>query len=112
MREKRLAGLDGLRGIAAFSILIYHVIPVAAGEWRGNAYLAVDFFFMLSGYVMARTYEARLADGLPPAAFIAARFRRLWPTMFVAGMLGLPGFFIVYGVDQLPCALAGLLLVP
>jgi len=112
MPKERLAGLDLLRGIAALSVLAYHTLPVLTGAWRGNAYLAVDFFFMLSGYVMARTYEARLAEGLRPSAFVAARCRRLWPTMFAAGLLGLPGFFIVYGFGQLPVAVANLLLIP
>lgn len=112
MRGERLAGLDGLRGIAALSVLVYHVIPFASGEWRGDAYLAVDFFFMLSGYVMARTYEGRMAEGLSPAAFFALRFRRLWPTMFAAGLLGLPWFFVTYGFDRSLAALANLLLIP
>jgi peptidoglycan/LPS O-acetylase OafA/YrhL len=112
MAERRLPGLDGLRGVAAFSVLIYHIIPVATGEWRGNAYLAVDFFFMLSGYIMARTYEVQMADGLPARAFLAARLRRLWPTMFAAGLVALPTFFLVYGFDHAQYALANLLLIP
>ena len=112
MSRERLAGLDALRGIAALSVLGYHTIPFATGQWRGNAYLAVDFFFMLSGYVMARTYEGRMAEGLAPGAFLAMRFKRLWPTMFAAGLLGLPCFFIVYGFDHSLVALANLLLIP
>ena len=58
--------------------------PLYASIWFGIAiaakgYLAVDLFFMLSGYVMARTYEPRMARGFSPAAFFLARYRRLWP---------------------------------
>ncbi len=110
--HRRLAGLDALRGIAALSILAFHLMPYLAGTWRGNAYLAVDFFFMLSGYVMARTYETRLAGELTPVAFMILRWKRLWPAMFVGGLIGLPWFLITIGEDHLLVALANLLLIP
>lgn len=81
---RRLYGLDGLRGVAALIVLAMHTFGFAGGH------LAVDFFFMLSGYVMARTYEQRLQDGaLSPGGFLAMRLRRLWPTMAVGATLGL-----------------------
>lgn len=112
MSEKRLAGLDGLRGIAAISILAFHLMPFLAGDWRGNAYLAVDFFFMLSGYVMARTYEVRLADDLTPLAFMWQRWKRPWPTLFVGSLMGLPWFLSVMGSDHMLVVMANLLLIP
>ncbi len=73
--------------MAALVVLFMHVFGFAAGH------LAVDFFFMLSGYVMTRTYEERLAGGgLSPLRFLAARYRRLWAPM--AGGVTLD--FIVY----------------
>lgn len=82
--EDRLAGLDLLRGVAAIVVLFMHAVGFAGGH------LAVDFFFMLSGFVMARTYERRLSDGrITPAGFLARRYRRLWPMMAVGATLGL-----------------------
>ena len=61
----------------------------AAGGMAG-AHLAVDFFFILSGFVMARTYEDRLRDkSLGTLRFLAKRYRRLWPTMAVGASMGL-----------------------
>ena len=50
---RRLEGLDGLRGVAALCMLYFHTVGVLHPEWHLEArgYLAVDFFFMLSGYV-------------------------------------------------------------
>ncbi len=56
-----------------------------------KGYLAVDFFFMLSGYVLSRTYDTRLGSGeLTMATFMKRRFRLLWPTMALATIIGLP----------------------
>lgn len=85
----RLGGLDALRGIAAITVLGYHVNMVFGGfEIFSRSYLAVDFFFMLSGYVMARTYEPALATGLTAAQFVKKRYLRLWPPMIVGALLG------------------------
>lgn len=89
--RQRLDGLDGLRGIAALLVLCYHALTIFRPDApRFAGYLAVDFFFMLSGYVMARTYEARLATGWPVHAFFWVRLRRLWPTCMVGMLLGIP----------------------
>lgn len=91
--EQRLDGLDGLRGIAALLVSIGHIASATgAGPLLGHAYLAVDMFFMLSGYVLARQYEARMAAGLRPWEFLILRLRRLWPTMAVGAIIGLIAF--------------------
>lgn len=109
MTGGRLAGLDALRGIAALCVLVYH----AAGQGSSNAYLSVDFFFMLSGYVMARTYEPRLAGGMTPGQFLLARVAKLWPTMFLASLVAVPWLFSwVPPAWAWPIALANLLLIP
>jgi peptidoglycan/LPS O-acetylase OafA/YrhL len=109
MAKGRLEGLDALRGIAALCVLVYHITE----SLESSAYLAVDFFFMLSGYVMARTYEPRLATGLPARKFVAARVWRLWPTMFLAGLVAIPWLFSwVPGKFAWPIVIANLLLIP
>ncbi|MEY4160191.1 MAG: hypothetical protein RLZZ136_812, partial [Pseudomonadota bacterium] len=90
---RRLLGLDALRGIAALCVVIMHthVLFPDTPNLSAKAYLAVDFFFILSGYVMARTYEPRLANkGLSARQFFIARYRRLWPTMLIGGLLFIP----------------------
>lgn len=86
----RLDGLDALRGIAAGAVLWGHLPEYNRAIPTTHGYLAVDFFFMLSGYVMARTYERRFAEGMPALSFVRARYRRFWPTMAIGTLIGLP----------------------
>jgi len=82
--QSRLVGLDALRGIAALCVLLVHVDQ----SLLPRGILAVDLFFMLSGFVMARTYEARLQSGLGPLAFLKKRYRRLLPAYAVGCTVG------------------------
>jgi peptidoglycan/LPS O-acetylase OafA/YrhL len=91
----RLPGLEALRGVAAICVLLLHTRAVFGGEpVFGKGYLGVDFFLMLSGYLMARVQEPRLAAGLDPWRFIAKRYLRLWPMMAAGGLLGIPRLFM------------------
>ncbi len=95
----RLAGLDALRGIAALCIVSFHAV-YTFGDYPsppGKGYLAVDFFFMLSGYVMARTYERRLAEGYGTRRFMLTRYRRLWPVLSLGTLLGAPLLIVELG---------------
>ena len=83
--------LDGLRGVAALSVLAHHLIvyfyPEHWNLFHGN--LAVDFFFVLSGFVIAHAYESRLADGsLTLSNFAIQRFKRLLPLAWLGVTLG------------------------
>ncbi|MBC2664752.1 acyltransferase [Novosphingobium flavum] len=91
--DLRLPGLDALRAVAALMVVIMHTGAIWPNATRiaPASYLAVDFFFLLSGFVMGRTYERKMIAGsLGPARFIAARYRRLWPTMAVGAALSVP----------------------
>lgn len=82
-------GLDGLRGIAAAAVLAHHV--GALRDWSGpfdHAYLAVDFFFLLSGYVIALAYEHRLQQGLGIGAYCRLRLARLLPMVALGAGVG------------------------
>jgi peptidoglycan/LPS O-acetylase OafA/YrhL len=85
--NSRLSGLDGLRGLAALAVFGHHLDMGLLGGSRGSAFLAVDFFFMLSGYVMARTYEDRWSRASSAFDFLALRLKRLWPTMTVGALI-------------------------
>lgn len=86
MHPERLHGLDNLRGLAALMVVIYHA-DILIGKQRliGHGYLAVDFFFALSGFVMARTYEGRFHGAI---AFGAMRLARFTPVMACGSLLG------------------------
>ena len=100
--NERLGGLDGLRGIAALCVLGYHVHTVFGGYSAfAHSYLAVDVFFMLSGYVMARTYEVRFAQGLDPLRFFLQRMGRLFLPMAAGATIGLVGFAIAGQVEMI-----------
>lgn len=78
----RLLTLDAMRGLAAFAVVLFHLPDVGLAA---SGYLAVDFFFLLSGFVIARTYDARLRAGLPFRRFAVLRAIRLYP-LFLLGL--------------------------
>ena len=91
----RLSGLDALRGVAAIMVVLLHVNHLAGDAgWFTAGYLAVDLFFMLSGYVLARTFDRRLESDLSAMDFLVIRLRRLWPVMAVGALLGLVSFAV------------------
>lgn len=82
-KSQKFITLDGLRGFAALSVMIYHFHyePEILGGWNPfqAGSLAVDFFFVLSGFVIAHAYERRFSSGLSTKQFMIARFIRLAP---------------------------------
>ena len=74
--------LDSWRGIAALLVAIFHLnvfSPVYSLDFFRNAFLFVDFFFVLSGFVITHSYGDRMGtlDGV--GNFAVRRFNRLWP---------------------------------
>lgn len=92
----RLFQLDGLRGIAAFMIMLYHLdIVYRVNGLFVRGYLFVDMFFLLSGFVLAVSTEKKLNAGIGAFEFTKARFVRLWPLVAVgAGVAALRAFAI------------------
>jgi peptidoglycan/LPS O-acetylase OafA/YrhL len=88
--SRHIATLDGLRGVAAIAVLFCHIDNKILNDliWPPYASLAVDFFFMLSGFVVARSYETRLLQGLSVSTFAGIRLRRLYPLIFLGVVLG------------------------
>lgn len=78
----RFATLDGLRGLAAILVMCFHARGSTPLEVRGG-YLAVDFFFALSGFVLAMGYEDRFRQGLSVRDFMILRLGRIYPMYFV-----------------------------
>lgn len=88
MSVTRFKTLDGARGVAAILVVLFHVAKVYDIPSPSSAYLAVDMFFALSGFVLARTYELRFEKGLTAYAFMKSRALRLYPLYFAGLMLG------------------------
>jgi len=87
MREsKHFAALDGLRGIAALFVLIGHLeLPFLHPQ---HFELAVDFFFLLSGFVIAHAYEQKLQNGMSFWEFARIRLLRLYPLILLGVSIG------------------------
>ncbi len=79
--------LDGLRGVAALAVVLFH--SYEGGGLVPNGPLAVDLFFVMSGFVIANSYGARLAGNMTKLNFIARRFVRLYPMLFVGALGGI-----------------------
>src|SRR5215467_4779870 len=86
----RLPCLDGLRGVAAIAVMLFHFntffLPPARLPFVGRAYLAVDLFFLSSGFVMAHVYGRLLARNwrAPGWEFARACCARICPLFAVA----------------------------
>ncbi|MEY4784719.1 MAG: hypothetical protein RIR41_2654, partial [Pseudomonadota bacterium] len=83
--RERFLLLDGLRGVAAFAVILDHVPGGWLGELIPGRYLAVDFFFVLSGFVLAHAYGRGLEAGGSALDFMKARVIRLYP-MYLLGL--------------------------
>ena len=98
-----LTGLTGLRGIAAFTVFVAHsrfeeLVPVLRPicrffEWHA---LAVDLFFMLSGFVLVHVYADKLGTARKGSwrSYLAARFARIVPLYLITLLAALCVFLI------------------
>lgn len=87
--------LDGLRGVAAIAVVTFHFMEIVFSDYSknfiGHGFLAVDFFFCLSGFVIAYAYDNRVGSmGLKE--FFISRLIRLHPLVVLGSVLGLIGF--------------------
>jgi peptidoglycan/LPS O-acetylase OafA/YrhL len=85
--------LDGLRGVAALLVLAFHVSEITAGGVAArnilpHGALAVDFFFCLSGFVVAHAYDGRWARGMTLREFAVRRLIRLHPLVVLSTVIG------------------------
>src|SRR3954466_12650282 len=87
--------LDGLRGIAALGIVIFHfmewIFSDSSKNFIGHGFLAVDFFFCLSGFVIGYAYDDRIRK-MGIVEFFKSRIIRLHPLVILGSVLGLLSF--------------------
>jgi len=90
--------LDGLRGVAALLVIWYHVFEGFAtspiDQRFNHGYLAVDFFFILSGFVIGYAYDDRWKTSMTIKDFIKRRLIRLHPMVVMGAVLGAITFYI------------------
>lgn len=93
--------LDGLRGVAALLVVWYHVFE--GFQFAGNkpiidfinhGYLAVDFFFILSGFVVGYAYDNRWGKTLTLGGFFRRRLIRLQPMVCMGAVIGAVSFLL------------------
>lgn len=97
--KPRFEILDGLRGVAAMIVVIFHLFETYSSgptaQIFNHGYLAVDFFFILSGFVIGYAYDDRWAKGMTTWNFFRRRIIRLQP-MVIAGCL-IGAFWFYFG---------------
>jgi peptidoglycan/LPS O-acetylase OafA/YrhL len=93
--------LDGLRGVAALLVVFYHIfegLSFAAGGTLitaiNHGYLAVDFFFILSGFVIGYAYDDRWKRNMTLGNFFTRRLIRLHPMIIMGTIIGAITFCI------------------
>ena len=98
--------LDGLRGVAALLVVFYHIfegLSFAAGGTLittiNHGYLAVDFFFILSGFVIGYAYDDRLGKTMSLGKFFKRRLIRLHPMIVMGAVIGVV-FYCLQGCER------------
>ena len=118
--------LDGLRGVAAIMVILFHCfetyIPRFGTQIINHGYLAVDFFFVLSGFVIGYAYDDRW-DKMTTWGFFKRRLTRLHPMVILGTVVGASLFFLT-DAGMFPniltseawkvalCLIMGLLMIP
>lgn len=117
--------LDGLRGVAALMVVLFHIFETyskgPAYQIINHGYLAVDFFFVLSGFVVGYAYDDRW-DKMTAWGFFKRRLTRLHPMVIAGTLVGAALFFFSGTAFPLTqqvepwkfflCLVMGLLIIP
>jgi peptidoglycan/LPS O-acetylase OafA/YrhL len=95
--KQHFAVLDGLRGVAALAVVVFHFMECVYSDYSqnfiGHGFLAVDFFFCLSGFVIGYAYDDRMGK-MSKGTFFTGRLIRLHPLVVLGTVLGVIGFFL------------------
>lgn len=95
--KPRFEILDGLRGVAAMIVVAFHLFETySAGPSHqivNHGYLAVDFFFVLSGFVIGYAYDDRWSRGMGMWDFAKRRLIRLQPMVVLGSLIGAFWFY-------------------
>ena len=98
--KRHYAILDGLRGVAAVMVVVFHLFEASAtshlDQIINHGYLAVDFFFVLSGFVIGYAYDDRWGK-MTLGDFFRRRLIRLHPMIIMGMIIGAIGFYFQAG---------------
>jgi len=105
-KRPEIRSLTGLRGIAAVAVMVWHysLVEYHPDNPLGRCYVAVDLFFILSGFVMAAVHAQDFAEGWSApayAGFLHRRFARVYPLYFVTTLTAFALSKFVTGSDIL-----------
>ena len=96
---RRYVALDGVRGILAIAVVIHHYAQLYHSDWMGKAWVSVDAFFILSGFVVFHSYAGKIQSGMSFSQFAKSRLKRLYPMYFIGLCIGLLGLFVEMGSE-------------
>lgn len=95
--KPRFEILDGLRGVAAIIVVMFHLFETYSSgptqQILNHGYLAVDIFFILSGFVIGYAYDERWSKGMSTWNFFKRRIVRLQPMVIMGSLIGSFWFF-------------------
>jgi peptidoglycan/LPS O-acetylase OafA/YrhL len=113
--HRRYVTLDALRGVAALAVVVFHIPEMFGLPHQESSSLAVDLFFILSGFVIEHAYGDQLRREMSFAKFIKVRMIRLYP-LYIVGLVAYVLFFIarpnVTAGRVIPAAFLALFYVP
>lgn len=98
-RRPALLALTGVRFFAAFYVVLFHTLPFLKSRFQlnsglehflSNGNLAVAFFYLLSGFILAYTYEGKVENLRDYVRYLRARFARIYPVYLLALLMILP----------------------
>ncbi len=104
--KKHYEILDALRGIAAIIVIVFHLFEIFSGgnhqiQIINHGYLAVDFFFALSGFVIGYAYDDRW-NKMTVTSFFKRRLIRLHPMIIMGMLIGAVAFYFSYSPILFP----------
>lgn len=105
--KHRYITLDAMRGVAAIFVAARHFSELYGPSTPHFSYLAVDIFFLLSGFVLSLSYGDKLAQGMTPREFLIRRVIRLFPLYLLGTALSLLVAFWHFSQASLPGATPG-----
>ena len=96
MNSKRITEIDGLRGVSALAVMLFHYTFVFNQNWKvGNifhyGYMGVPMFFIISGFVIYMSLESNKT----PFGFVYSRFLRLFPIYWISLIITVAAMFLM-----------------
>lgn len=102
---QRFSALDLIRGLAAIAVITLHYAQFLGLNWFPRAWMAVDLFFVISGFVLTHVYSTRIVEGqLTFTSFIKLRLIRLMPLFWVGLLFGAFSMSYACQIQRLECS--------